>query len=128
MKLLTWNVNGIRACQKSGFQKWFEDEKADIVCLQEVKAQPHQVGPELLNPLKYNSYWHCASKPGYSGLVTYSKREPESVREGIGDAAIDSEGRVLTLDFGKFVVVNRREQLLSQFTQGSFQTFIQVGI
>jgi exodeoxyribonuclease-3 len=106
MKLVTWNVNGVRAAQKGGFLKWFEGQNADIVCLQETKARPEQLDEELLHPLGYHSFWHSAEKPGYSGVSIFSKQEPLSVREGMGIAEIDREGRVLVAEYPRFVLIN----------------------
>ncbi len=106
MKLITWNVNGIRAVQKAGFLDWFEKQDADVVCLQETKAQPEQLDMFLMHPEGYDSHWHSAKKPGYSGTAIYSKKEPLSIIHGIGSSAIDDEGRVLTAEFKDFYVVN----------------------
>jgi exodeoxyribonuclease-3 len=106
IKLRSWNVNGLRACAKGGFLRWFENEQADVVGLQEIKVRPEQLTPEILNPKKYHSFWHPAEKPGYSGVAIYTKREPLEVRYGIGDAAIDREGRVLTAEFKNFIFVS----------------------
>ena len=106
MKLITWNVNGIRAAGKTTFRPWFEEQAADIVCIQEAKATPEQVDEGLLHPQGYHSVWHPAQKLGYSGTVTYSKREPRDVILGIGDPAIDAEGRVLQTDHGDFWLLN----------------------
>lgn len=106
MKLLSWNVNGIRAAHKGGLLKWFEDQKADVFCLQEIKAVPEQLEGSLLHPMGFHSYWHPAEKPGYSGVVTYSKTEPLRVQVGIGDPEIDCEGRVLVLEFAHFALIN----------------------
>lgn len=106
MKLYSWNVNGIRAAERGGFLKWFESVSADAVCLQEVKARPEQVGESLLHPMGYHSYWHCAEKPGYSGVTLYSRKEPVSVREGMGIAEVDSEGRVLIAEYADFTLIN----------------------
>lgn len=107
MKLASWNVNGIRSVQKKGFIDWFRSYSADVVCLQEIKAQKEQLTEtELLHPENYHSYWYSAVKPGYSGLVSYSRKEPESIDYGIGDTEIDNEGRVLTLHFKNFSIVN----------------------
>jgi len=106
MKLISWNVNGIRAAERKGFLKWFEAQNADVVCVQETKAQPEQVDLFLRNPGGAHSFWHSAQKPGYSGVAVFSKQEPLSVREGLGVAEIDQEGRVLELDFGSFVLIN----------------------
>jgi exodeoxyribonuclease-3 len=105
-KLLTWNVNGIRSCSRYGFTKWFERQAADVVCLQEIKARPEQLEPELIHPKGYHSFWHPAEKPGYSGLAMYSRREPVDVRYGLGRKAIDREGRVMTVEFENFTVIN----------------------
>lgn len=106
MKLVSWNVNGIRACGRNGFSNWFENEAADIVCVQEIKAHPDQLEPELRNPLKYHSYWHPAEKPGYSGVAVFSKKEPLHVTLGLGDPEIDREGRVMMLKYSGFTVIN----------------------
>lgn len=106
MKLLSWNVNGIRSIEKKGFAKWFEDQKADFVCLQETKANPEQVSEYLKNPGGTHSYWSSAQKAGYSGVAVFAKKEPLSVREGLGIADIDSEGRVLTLEYPEFSLIN----------------------
>jgi exodeoxyribonuclease III len=106
MKLVSWNVNGIRACSKGGFLKWFEQEQADIVCVQEIKALPGQLEENLKNPLKYHSYWNSAQKPGYSGTAVFSKKEPLSVQLGLGDPQFDHEGRVMILKFPDFTLIN----------------------
>jgi exodeoxyribonuclease-3 len=106
MKLMSWNVNGIRACEKSGFLKWFEQEDADIVCVQEIKSFPEQLGESLRHPLKYHSFWNSAEKPGYSGTAVFSKKEPLSIQLGLGDPEIDREGRVMILKYPKFTLIN----------------------
>ncbi len=106
MKLLCWNVNGIRAIEKKGFLAWLEKESPDILCLQETKAHPNQLGDSLLKPNGYKTFWSAAEKGGYSGVAVYSKINPESVQEGIGVTEYDSEGRTLMIDYGKFVLFN----------------------
>jgi len=107
MKVVSWNVNGIRACERGGFVDWFKSEKADVVCLQEVKAFSEQVSPEALNPAGYHSVFHSAKKPGYSGVALYSKKEPLAITTGIGIEAIDNEGRVLSAEYpGDIVVIS----------------------
>lgn len=106
MKIQTWNVNGIRAAAKKGFEKWFGDASADVVCLQEIKATPEQLDEFLLHPKRYHSFWHPAEKPGYSGVAIYSKKEPDEITHGIGVPEIDREGRVLTAEFGKIAVIS----------------------
>lgn len=105
-KLISWNVNGIRAAQKNGFLKWFENQAADVVCLQETKARQEQLDETLQHPRGYHAYWHSAEKPGYSGLVTYSKQEPLKIQYGIGIPEIDREGRVLVTEFKDFTLIN----------------------
>lgn len=106
MKLLSWNVNGIRACERKGFASWLESQDADIVCIQETKAQPDQLADSLLRPAGYQTFWHSAQKKGYSGVATFTRRKPISVREGLGIAKFDREGRVLITEFRGFVLVN----------------------
>ncbi|PIE90215.1 MAG: exodeoxyribonuclease III [Acidobacteria bacterium] len=106
MKLLSWNVNGIRAAGKKGLWDWFASQQADIVAFQETKAQPSQLDEEVLQPKGYQSYWHSAEKRGYSGVATYTKRQPVKVHTGLDVEEFDREGRSLTLEFDNFVHVN----------------------
>ena len=102
MKLVSWNVNGIRACLKKGFMEFFEQENADIFCIQEAKVQEEQIPFNLKD---YYQYWNFAEKKGYSGTAIFSKIEPVSIVYGMGIAEHDKEGRVITLEFEKFYVV-----------------------
>ncbi len=104
MRLLSWNVNGLRAVLGKGFPEFLNKSGADILCLQEIKARPDQVDLEL--PEGYRVYWNPALKPGYSGTLTLSRVEPLNVREGIGLPEGDAEGRVQTLEFRDFYLVN----------------------
>ncbi len=106
MKIVTWNVNGIRAAERAGFLDWFKDQKADVVCLQETKAHPSQLSAFLLHPEGYQSYWQSAQKAGYSGVAVYTKKEPDEIIEGIGKSEFDSEGRVLGVRFKDLMVVS----------------------
>lgn len=106
MKLATWNVNGIRAAHKAGFLKWFEEEAADVVCLQEIKARPEQLEEALKNPGKYHAVWNPAEKPGYSGTAVFSRQEPIEVQLGLGDPRFDREGRVTIVKFKEFTLIN----------------------
>jgi exodeoxyribonuclease-3 len=106
MRLISWNVNGIRAAGKKGLWDWFKKAKPDVFCLQETKARKEQVDPQWQDPKGYKSYWHSAQKAGYSGVAVYSKVEPIAVIEGIGDGEIDSEGRVLQLEYSDFTLLN----------------------
>ena len=102
LKFVSWNVNGIRAVEKKGFIDIVKSFDADIFAMQETKAQPDQLSPELKNIAGYHSFWHSAERKGYSGVGIYSKMQPISVLEGIGIAEFDNEGRVLTLEFADF--------------------------
>ena len=107
MKLISWNVNGIRAVANKGFLEWFEKEQPDILCLQETKAHPDQLGFELTHPKGYHAYFsHSLTKKGYSGVVTYSKKEAKKVTEGFGIGKFDQEGRVAVTEFKEFVLFN----------------------
>lgn len=102
MKLVSWNVNGLRACLKKGFQEAFDGLDADIFCLQETKLQPGQVTLELPG---YEQYWNSAEKKGYSGTAVFTRLHPLSVRYGMGIDAHDHEGRLITLEFENFYFV-----------------------
>lgn len=106
VKLLSWNVNGLRSCGGKGFRDWFHDQAADVVCVQEIKVQSHQLPPELLNPNKYHSFIHSAEKPGYSGVAIFSKKEPVAIRTGLGLPEFDREGRILLAEYGNFSIVS----------------------
>ena len=103
MKLISWNVNGIRACLTKGFEDFFKEIDADIFCIQETKCQEGQVDLEFDN---YYSFWNSAEKKGYSGTAIFSKQKPINVTYGIGIEEHDKEGRVITLEFEKFYMVN----------------------
>jgi exodeoxyribonuclease-3 len=106
LKFVSWNVNGIRALEKKGFISTLPEFDADIICLQETKAQPEQLSEELKNIPGYTSYWHSAERKGYSGVAFYSRIEPIAVHYGLGDPEFDCEGRVLTLEFDSFFLIN----------------------
>ena len=103
MKLISWNVNGIRACLKKGFEDFFNKIDADIFCIQETKCQEGQVELKFNG---YESYWNSAEKKGYSGTAIFTKNKPLNVSYGIGIEEHDKEGRVITLEFDKFYMVN----------------------
>ena len=102
MKLISWNVNGIRACVQKGFLDFFKEIDADIFCIQESKMQEGQLELELEG---YHQYWNYAEKKGYSGTAIFTKQEPLSVQYGIGIEEHDHEGRVITLEFEDFYMV-----------------------
>lgn len=103
MKLFSWNVNGLRACVRKGFLDYFKELDGDIFCLQEIKLQEGQINLDLEG---YHQYWNYAEKKGYSGTAVFTKKEPLSVRYGLGIEKHDKEGRVITLEFEKFYLVN----------------------
>lgn len=105
VKLISWNVNGIRAVIGKGFGDFVMAEKPDILCLQETKARPEQVQLPLEMGI-YQDFWSSAEKPGYSGVAVFTREAPLSWREGLGIDAHDREGRVLTLEFADFILVN----------------------
>ena len=102
MKLISWNVNGLRACLGKGFLDFFHQADADVVCLQETKLQPHQIELELPG---YHQYWNSAEKKGYSGTAVFTRKEPLSVTYGIGMPEHDTEGRVITAKYEDFFLV-----------------------
>lgn len=102
MKLISWNVNGLRACVGKGFLDYFKEQQADIFCLQETKLQEGQIDLELEG---YHQYWNYAEKKGYSGTAIFTKQEPISVQYGLGIDEHDKEGRVITLEFENFYMV-----------------------
>ena len=107
MKLISWNVNGLRAVLKKGFEKFFNEVDADIFCIQETKMQEEQIDNDINNILKqYNCYWNSALKKGYSGTAVFTKKQPINVFYGLGIEEHDQEGRVITLEFEKFYLVN----------------------
>lgn len=106
MKLISWNINGIRAIEKKGFREWFDKEDADIICLQEIKAHRDQLEESLTDIPNYEFFVTTPEKKGYSGVGTYTKIKPISVREGLLDEDYNSEGRVLRLEFPEFYLYN----------------------
>ena len=102
MKLISWNVNGIRACLEKGFMDYFQELNADFFCLQETKAQPEQVSLELPG---YHQFWYSAEKKGYSGTAIFAKQEPLSVTYGVGVEELDHEGRLICLEYADFYLL-----------------------
>jgi exodeoxyribonuclease III len=106
LKIYSWNVNGLRAVSKKGLFEWIEAEKPDILCLQETKLQEETLADNIRNIEGYNSYFSFAEKKGYSGVVTYCKREPISIKYGVGTPKFDSEGRIVITEFEEFTLFN----------------------
>lgn len=106
MKIISLNLNGIRSAANKGLFAWIKKQDADVICMQEIKAQVGDMTTEMLNPEGYFGYFHYAEKKGYSGVGIYSKKQPDSVIEGLGIADIDSEGRYIEARFGNLSVVS----------------------
>ena len=107
MKLVSWNVNGIRACVNKGhFLEYLQSEEPDVIGIQEIKAMPDQLEERVLNPSGYYSIWHSAQKKGYSGVAIFTKQKPKMVLEGFGVDKFDNEGRAVIAEYDNFVFVN----------------------
>lgn len=106
MKIISYNVNGIRAALTKNFTGWLTDENPDVLCLQETKAQPEQIDTMLFAELGYTSYMHSAQKKGYSGVAILCKQTPDNVVIGMDDPIYDAEGRVIRADFGDLSVIS----------------------
>ncbi|MCA6084918.1 exodeoxyribonuclease III [Candidatus Endomicrobiellum agilis] len=106
MKIVSWNVNGIRAIYKKNFTAWFKEENADIVCVQETKADETQFPKDIREIDGYNFYCSSAEKKGYSGVAVWSKINPKSVSASVENKTFDNEGRILRLDFEAFILFN----------------------
>ena len=104
MKLISWNVNGLRAALRKGFAEWLEQAQPDVLCIQESRALPEQVDQHW--PCGYQAHWNPAEKKGYSGVVTFTKTSPKKITRGIGKAEHDREGRVLTTELDDYFIVN----------------------
>lgn len=106
MKIISYNVNGIRAAMKKGLLEWLQAENPDVFCIQESKAQPEQIDTLAFAELGYHAYIHSAEKKGYSGVVIFSKQVPDNLVVGLGIERYDREGRVLRADYGDITVVD----------------------
>ncbi len=105
-KIITYNVNGIRAAMKKGLIEWLESANVDILCIQETKARPEQVNTEAIEQLGYRHYWVSAEKKGYSGVSIWTKEEPQHIEYGCGIEKYDFEGRVIRCDFKDYSVMS----------------------
>ena len=106
LQITSWNVNGLRACVRKGFREWLEQCGAEVVALQEVRAQPHQLPADLSAPPGWSAAWHPAERPGYSGVGLLARRAPQAVETTLGIPAFDCEGRLQLARFGALTVVN----------------------
>lgn len=132
MKVISYNVNGIRAAVKKGLMEWLEAVNPDVLCLQETKAQPEQIDHELIMGSGYHGYYHSAQKKGYSGVAILTKRQPDHVEIGCGIDYIDFEGRIIRADYGDLSIMSvyipsgtniERQGLKMQFLE-DFQNYI----
>lgn len=106
LRIISVNLNGIRSAANKGFYTWLQKQDADIVCMQELKAQASDMTPEMLQPTGYSGYFHYAEKKGYSGVGIYMRNKPDKVIEGLGIADIDSEGRYIEIQLGNLSVIS----------------------
>jgi len=106
MKIISWNVNGIRAAASKGYSEWLNQFKPDILCLQEIKAQEDQLGANISNPDGYHTYWHSAEKKGYSGTALLTKTKPKNITFDLGIEKFDGEGRVILAEYEDFLLYN----------------------
>jgi len=106
VRILSWNVNGIRACADKGFLDWLKKESPDILCLQETKAYPEQLDPALASPAGYTAYWNNPPRKGYAGVAVFTRKKPSSVKKDFSVKTFDTEGRALILDYRDFILLN----------------------
>ena len=106
MKIVSYNVNGLRAALKKGLIDWLKEEEPEFFCIQESKSQRDQVPASVFEDLGYHAFWYSAEKKGYSGVVTYSKIKPDNVYEGMGLSQYDNEGRIIRTDFSDLSLIN----------------------
>jgi exodeoxyribonuclease III len=106
MRVITLNVNGIRSAERKGFFVWLQQQQADVVCLQETKAQLQQLDADVFFPSGYHCFYHDAEKKGYSGVAIYCRQKPDHITSGVGNFEIDAEGRFLEVQFGSLSVIS----------------------
>lgn len=106
IEILCWNVNGIRALKNKGFLEWLQKKSPDILCLQETKVHPDQLGPDLKEPGDYRTYWNYPEKKGYGGVATFTKSEPVNVKYAFDGALLDLEGRAIVTEYADFILMN----------------------
>jgi len=130
VKLLCWNVNGIRAVLKHGFLEWLAKESPDALCLQETKATPDDLPEVLLKPAGYCAYWNYPEKKGYAGVATFSKEQPLKVQKGFGAPSFDKEGRVIVSEHPGFTLFNvyfpngKKDAERLKFKMGFYEAFL----
>ena len=130
LKLLSWNVNGIRAAQKKGFLGWLLKENPDILCVQETKAHIEQLTSDLISPIGYKTFWSSGERKGYSGVATFTKQEPAKTETGFGVKKYDCEGRILISDYKDFILFNiyfpngQRDEERLKYKLGFYDEFL----
>ncbi len=131
MRLVSWNVNGIRAAQKKGFLEWLASDGPDILCIQETKANISQLSKALTSAAGYSAYFSPQERKGYSGVALYTREEPKSVDYGLGVERFDSEGRTIVADYGDFVLFGiyfpngQRSEERLRFKMDFYDTFLE---
>ncbi len=106
IRLLSWNVNGLRAAANKGFLDWFRKDQPDVLCLQETKAHPDQLAAELKDPAGYHAYWNYPEKKGYAGVGLYTREPPQDVKYDLGGDKLDTEGRIILAEYPGFTLFN----------------------
>ena len=130
IKLLSWNVNGIRAVKGKGFLEWFFKESPDILCLQETKAQPEQLDADLLEPEGYYACWNFPERRGYSGAAVYTREEPQNISYDLDEKSLDIEGRVIVAEYPGFTLMNiyfpngKRDQERLEYKLAFYDVFL----
>lgn len=132
MKIISWNVNGIRAVAKKGFHEFLQQHAPDVLCLQETKAHPDQLTEDILAPEGYEVFWSSAEKKGYSGVATFTKKSPDKILYGLGEDRFDSEGRTIITEYKDFVLFNiyfpngQKDDERLQYKMDFYDTFLKV--
>ena len=130
MKIISWNVNGLRAVYKKGFISWVRKANPDILCLQEIKAHPEQLPKELTDFKDYHEFFNSADRKGYSGVAIYTKQEPQEVIKGLGNKKYNGEGRVLTVKYADFTLLNvyfpngKASDVRLKYKMGFYEAFL----
>ena len=130
LKLICWNVNGLRAVAGKGLLPWLYRENPEILCLQEIKLQPEQLTPEIAHPEGYHPYWNHAPRKGYSGVVTFSKKVPDKVQYGLGVPEFDGEGRAVITRYPDFTLMNiyfpngKKDEIRLEFKMDFYEAFL----
>ncbi|MFC1981296.1 exodeoxyribonuclease III [Chloroflexota bacterium] len=131
VKLLCWNVNGIRAVKNKGFLEWLYKESPDILCLQETKAHFEQLDKDLQEPRGYHAYWNHPERKGYSGVATFTREEPLRVQYGFGVAGFETEGRILITQYPRFILLNiyfpngKKDETRLRYKMDFYDVFLQ---